>query len=125
MKSGIHPEYETARITCACGRVTETRTTVGEIHVEICSHCHPFYTGRQKLVDTAGRVERFKAKYGSPSAAPAAAEKPAAEEATEAGEDVVEDAAEEEEAVAEVPEGVVAEEAPDADAAEGKNEESE
>ncbi len=64
MKSGIHPEYKTAKITCACGRVTETRSTVGEIHVEICSHCHPFFTGRQKLVDTAGRVERFMAKYG-------------------------------------------------------------
>jgi len=73
MRSGIHPVYETAQITCACGRVTETRTTVGEIHVEICSHCHPFFTGRQKLVDTAGRVERFKAKYGtsSPDDAPA------------------------------------------------------
>ena len=65
MKAGIHPKYEVAQITCACGRVTETRSTVGEIHVEICSHCHPYFTGRQKLVDTAGRVERFKAKYGS------------------------------------------------------------
>jgi large subunit ribosomal protein L31 len=64
MKAGIHPEYAAAKITCACGRVTETFSTVGEIHVEICSHCHPFFTGRQKLVDTAGRVERFKAKYG-------------------------------------------------------------
>lgn len=64
MKADIHPEYKTARITCACGRVTETRSTVDELHVEICSHCHPFFTGRQKLVDTAGRVERFMAKYG-------------------------------------------------------------
>lgn len=64
MKPGIHPEYEKALITCACGRTTETRSTVGELHVEICSHCHPFFTGRQKLVDTAGRVERFMAKYG-------------------------------------------------------------
>ena len=64
MKAGIHPEYAAAKITCACGRVTETFSTVGEIHVEICSHCHPFFTGRQKLVDTAGRVERFKARYG-------------------------------------------------------------
>ena len=64
MKAGIHPEYEPAKITCACGRESETRSTVGEIHVEICSHCHPFFTGRQKLVDTAGRVERFMAKYG-------------------------------------------------------------
>ena len=64
MKAGIHPEYAPAKITCACGRETETSSTVGEIHVEICSHCHPFFTGRQKLVDTAGRVERFLAKYG-------------------------------------------------------------
>jgi large subunit ribosomal protein L31 len=64
MKAGIHPEYKKALITCACGRVTETRSSVGELHVEICSHCHPFFTGRQKLVDTAGRVERFRAKYG-------------------------------------------------------------
>lgn len=65
MKAAIHPEYMTSKITCACGRVTETRATVEEIHVEICSHCHPFYTGRQKLVDTAGRVERFRRKYAS------------------------------------------------------------
>jgi large subunit ribosomal protein L31 len=65
MKASIHPTYEKALITCACGRVTETRSTVGELHVEICSHCHPFFTGRQKLVDTAGRVERFHAKYGT------------------------------------------------------------
>lgn len=64
MKTGIHPEYTPARITCACGRVTETFATVEELHVEICSHCHPFYTGRQKLIDTAGRVERFRRKYG-------------------------------------------------------------
>lgn len=88
MRAGIHPEYEKALITCACGRVTETRSTVGEIHVEICSHCHPFFTGRQKLVDTAGRVERFIAKYGregqpSPEAASAseADGPPAAEKA--------------------------------------------
>ena len=62
-------------ITCACGRISETRATVDELHVEICSHCHPFFTGRQKLVDTAGRVERFRAKYGTGSGRkPAAAE---------------------------------------------------
>lgn len=65
MKPGIHPEYMPSKITCACGRVTETYATVEEIHVEICSHCHPFYTGKQKLVDTAGRVERFRRKYAS------------------------------------------------------------
>jgi len=64
MKTDIHPEYVDARIVCACGRVTETRATVEELHVEICSHCHPFFTGKQKLVDTAGRVERFLSKYG-------------------------------------------------------------
>jgi len=65
MKPGIHPEYKPTKITCACGRVSETFSTVDELHVEICSHCHPFFTGRQKLVDTAGRVERFRRKYGS------------------------------------------------------------
>jgi len=65
MKPGIHPEYTPTKITCACGRVSETFSTVDELHVEICSHCHPFFTGRQKLVDTAGRVERFRRKYGA------------------------------------------------------------
>lgn len=65
MKPGIHPEYKPTRITCACGRVSHTYATVDELHVEICSHCHPFFTGRQKLVDTAGRVERFRRKYGA------------------------------------------------------------
>jgi large subunit ribosomal protein L31 len=64
MKDGIHPGYQPAKITCACGSVIETRSTVANIHVEICSACHPFYTGKQKLVDTAGRVERFRRKYG-------------------------------------------------------------
>ena len=64
MKREIHPEYVDARIVCACGNVIETRSTVAEIHVEICSSCHPFFTGKQKLVDTAGRVEKFRAKYG-------------------------------------------------------------
>ncbi|OGQ52703.1 MAG: 50S ribosomal protein L31 [Deltaproteobacteria bacterium RIFCSPLOWO2_02_FULL_57_26] len=64
MKEGIHPEYKAATITCACGNVTETRSTVQNIHVEICSQCHPFFTGKQKFVDSAGRVEKFKRKYG-------------------------------------------------------------
>jgi len=63
MKPDIHPKYVPAKITCACGNVIETRTTVGDLRVEICSHCHPFFTGKQKLVDTAGRVDRFKKKY--------------------------------------------------------------
>ena len=64
MKEGIHPAYAAAKITCACGSIIETRSTVADIHVEICSACHPFYTGKHKLVDTAGRVERFKRKFG-------------------------------------------------------------
>jgi large subunit ribosomal protein L31 len=64
MKESIHPKYEAAQIVCAWGNVIDTRSTVPKIHVEICSNCHPFFTGKQKLVDTAGRVERFKRKYG-------------------------------------------------------------
>jgi large subunit ribosomal protein L31 len=64
MKEGIHPKYEQSTITCACGNVIETRSTVKNIQVEICSACHPFFTGKQKLVDTAGRIERFNRKYG-------------------------------------------------------------
>lgn len=64
MKADIHPNYKPAKITCACGAVIETRSTAGDISVEICSQCHPFFTGKQKLIDTAGRVDRFKKKYG-------------------------------------------------------------
>ncbi|MCE1158177.1 MAG: 50S ribosomal protein L31 [Spirochaetia bacterium] len=64
MKQGIHPKYEHSTITCACGNVIETRSTVKNLQVEICSACHPFFTGKQKLVDTAGRIERFNRKYG-------------------------------------------------------------
>ena len=64
MKEGIHPEYKLTKITCACGNVIETRSTVENIKVEICSACHPFYTGKQKLVDTAGRIDRFNKRYG-------------------------------------------------------------
>ena len=64
MKKGLHPKYEATKITCACGNVVETRSTVPDLQVEICSSCHPFFTGKQKLVDTAGRVERFKKRYG-------------------------------------------------------------
>ncbi len=61
MKQGIHPTYEKCKIICACGETVETRSTKGaEIRVEICSKCHPFYTGKQKLVDTGGRVDKFK-----------------------------------------------------------------
>lgn len=64
MKTAIHPEYHRCVVTCACGNTFVTRATVAELHVEVCSRCHPFYTGTQRLVDTAGRIERFKRKYG-------------------------------------------------------------
>lgn len=64
MKKGIHPKYMRTKVVCVCGNQFETRSTVPEIRVEICSSCHPYFTGKQKLVDTAGRVERFRRKYG-------------------------------------------------------------
>ena len=63
MKEGIHPQFEKTTITCHCGNVIETRSTKKDIKVEICSKCHPFYTGKQKLVDTGGRVDRFNKRY--------------------------------------------------------------
>ena len=63
MKKGIHPKYEDTKIVCACGNVIETRSTKKEIKIEICSSCHPFFTGKQKFLDTAGRMEKFKKKY--------------------------------------------------------------
>jgi len=63
MKSGIHPKYHKTTVRCACGSEFETGSTVEDIHIEICSQCHPFFTGKQKLVDSAGRIERFKKKY--------------------------------------------------------------
>ncbi len=64
MKKGLHPEYKECTITCACGNVIHTRSTKSGIRVEICSNCHPFFTGKQKYVDTAGRVEKFRRRYG-------------------------------------------------------------
>ncbi len=64
MKQGIHPEYHEVEARCACGATWRTRSTKDELRLEICSNCHPFFTGRQKLVDTEGRVERFTKKYG-------------------------------------------------------------
>ncbi len=63
MKDGVHPEYHDVEVRCACGNTFTTRSTKSELRLEICSACHPFYTGKQKLVDTAGRVERFRQKY--------------------------------------------------------------
>jgi large subunit ribosomal protein L31 len=64
MKEGIHPNYVAARIQCSCGNVIETKSTRGDFKVDICSSCHPFFTGKQKLVDAEGRVDRFNKKYG-------------------------------------------------------------
>lgn len=71
MKPDLHPVYPPSRIVCACGNVIETRSTRGSFHVEICSNCHPFFTGKYKLVDTEGRVERFRKKYENKPAAEA------------------------------------------------------
>ncbi|MFA6776694.1 MAG: 50S ribosomal protein L31 [Sphaerochaetaceae bacterium] len=64
MKKGIHPDYQLREIHCSCGNVIKTKTTAKDLQVEICSACHPFYTGEQKVVDTAGRIERFNKRYG-------------------------------------------------------------
>jgi large subunit ribosomal protein L31 len=89
MKKGIHPKYAKTTITCVCGNVITTCSTLGgSLTIEICSNCHPFFTGKQKLIDTAGRVERFRRKYGTEvggavpkeGAAPAAADAPSADQ---------------------------------------------
>jgi large subunit ribosomal protein L31 len=78
MKAGIHPEYKPIMVTCTCGNKFETRSTIGQdLQVEVCSNCHPFYTGKQKVVDTGGRVDKFRKKYATP-VKPAAAAEPAA-----------------------------------------------
>lgn len=63
LKKGIHPKYELTTVTCACGNTFQTRSTVDNLHLDICSNCHPFFTGKQKLIDSAGRVEKFMRKY--------------------------------------------------------------
>lgn len=83
MKAKIHPEYAEVTVTCVCGNTFKTRSTMGkDFHVEICSECHPFFTGKQKLVDTAGRVDRFRKKYGSSYAQPREKKKVKAEVVT-------------------------------------------
>ena len=69
MKAEVHPNYNDVAVTCSCGNVFTTRSTVGkeELSIEVCSQCHPFYTGKQKIVDTAGRVDKFRQKYGMSS----------------------------------------------------------
>jgi large subunit ribosomal protein L31 len=72
MKAAIHPEYNQVQVHCACGNVFQTGSThKGDIRIEICSNCHPFFTGKQKLVDSTGRVEKFNRRYGRKTAAPA------------------------------------------------------
>lgn len=73
MRENIHPAYPTAKVHCACGASWETRSTSGDLHLDICSNCHPFFTGKQKLLDTQGRIDRFRKKYAN---TPAPAEKP-------------------------------------------------
>jgi large subunit ribosomal protein L31 len=75
MREGIHPGYTPAKVVCNCGNVIETRSTRGDFHVEICSACHPFFTGKQKIMDTAGRIEKFRTRYAA-TPAPAAKEEP-------------------------------------------------
>lgn len=72
MKPGIHPTYRKSKVTCVCGNTFETRSSAGDLHVEICQNCHPFYTGKQKLLDSAGRVEKFNRKYAKKQVTPAA-----------------------------------------------------
>ncbi len=65
MRKDIHPKYEALTATCSCGNVVETRSTkIGEMHLDVCSACHPFYTGKQKMLDTGGRIDRFKKRFG-------------------------------------------------------------
>ncbi len=79
MKQGIHPQYHEISVSCACGETFKTRSTrKDDLHVEICSACHPFFTGKQKLIDTAGRVDRFNRRYGKKTEEPAAAQTEAA-----------------------------------------------
>lgn len=74
MKKGIHPVYNLATVSCACGHSFKVRSTKRELRLEICSECHPFFTGKQKLIDTAGRVEKFRQRYSKGAAEPAAKE---------------------------------------------------
>jgi large subunit ribosomal protein L31 len=86
MKDGIHPNYVPARVTCACGNTFVTRSTRGDFQIDVCGACHPFYTGTQKLIDTAGRVDRFRKRYEkkTPVVAKSAPQPPAADAADSA-----------------------------------------
>jgi large subunit ribosomal protein L31 len=115
MRTDIHPDYEAVSIRCSCGNVIETRSTGGDQSVELCSECHPFYTGKQKLVDTGGRIDRFERRYGRRKKAGAA-------QADDAQADAAEPEAEAEatsepapEAAADAPEVAVDADAPEGD----------
>ncbi len=109
MKTGIHPDYQTVSVTCSCGTTFETRSTATELKVELCSQCHPFYTGKQKLVDTGGRIDRFERRYGRRKNAPAPEDE---------GDNADENAEAAAEApVAEAPAAEAADAAPDSEAA--------
>jgi len=79
MRESIHPAYPTAKVHCACGATWETRSTGGDQHLDICSNCHPFFTGKQKLMDTQGRIDRFNKKYANAPKAPVKPKEPPAE----------------------------------------------
>ncbi|MGH8873711.1 MAG: 50S ribosomal protein L31 [Acidimicrobiia bacterium] len=92
MRTGIHPDYIETQVTCSCGHTFTTRSTRGDMHVELCNECHPFFTGRQKLVDTGGRVERFQRRYAGrqgygSKARPGPASQPPSAEGEPAGEE--------------------------------------
>jgi large subunit ribosomal protein L31 len=86
MKQGIHPDYVETIVTCSCGNTFKTRSVKPELHVELCNQCHPFYTGKQKLVDTGGRVERFQRKYAQKRSAPKPAPEAEVEQTPETAE---------------------------------------
>ncbi|MHB8762604.1 MAG: 50S ribosomal protein L31 [Coriobacteriia bacterium] len=87
MRSGIHPEYQEAKVVCSCSETFTTRSTKSELHIELCSKCHPFYTGTQKLVDSGGRVQRFSDKFGNAAAVVAKKEAEAREARQKAAEE--------------------------------------
>ena len=87
MKTGTHPKYDTITVTCSCGNTFETRSaSIKPLHIEVCSACHPFYTGKQKVMDTAGRIDKFRQRYAAkpPAAKPAPAAKPSGKSAASA-----------------------------------------
>ena len=126
MKEGIHPDYAALKATCSCGNVIETRSTLeGDLSLDICSACHPFYTGKQKIVDTGGRVDRFKKRFAKTAGAATPTEKQEAPAEEVVAEEVVAEEAPAEEVVAEEApaEEVVAEEAPAEEASTEENSE--